>query len=1040
MERLKSIGELDRLRTSIVDKQDPNKTCVTICGGTGCSAFGSDELTQTFIAKIKKQGLEDTVDVKKTGCHGFCERGPVVVILPKEIFYQQMVPEDVPEVVSETLAKGTIVDRLLYEDPVSGRKYVYDYEVPFYKKQLRNVLADNGLIDPTKISDYIGRDGYQAMAKALTRMTPEEVIDAVETSGLSGRGGAGFPTGTKWRFARQSPGEEKYLICNADEGDPGAFMDRSVLEGNPHAVIEGMIISAYAIGAREGYIYVRAEYPLAVQHLHIALSQAEELGLLGKNMLGSGVDFTITIKEGAGAFVCGEETALIASVEGKRGMPRTRPPFPAQSGLGGKPSNINNVETFANVRLIILKGPTEYASLGTEGSKGTKIFSVTGRINNTGLVEVPMGVSLREIIYGIGGGIPKGRRFKAVQMGGPSGGCVPEKHLDLPVDYESLKSVGAMMGSGGMIVMDENICMVDIARFFLNFTQSESCGKCTPCRLGTRQMLEILTRITQGKGREGDIEMLLEIARAVKSSSLCGLGQTASNPVLSTIQYFRDEYEAHIKDKHCPGAVCEALVVSACQHTCPVGINVPKYVAAVAAGNYVGAAEIIRETNPFPAICGRICHHPCEIKCRRGELDEAVAIRSLKRFAADSYFNTLQKPPAPFPRTKHQKVAIVGAGPNGLTCAFYLARMGYPVTVFEALPVAGGMLMVGVPEFRLPKAVIQKEIEYIQHRGVEIQYNTPVNVNFTLEDIQNQGYEAIFIAAGAQKSQKIRVPGEDENLKGLFYGLSFLRDAKLEHKIEIKKRSVVVGGGNVAIDAARTLLRLGSEDVTIIYRRTKDEMPAIEEDIEETEQEGIKIQCLTAPVRILSSNGSVCGVECIRMKLGDYDESGRRRPVPIDGTEFTIETDIVIPAVGQAPDLSFLPQDSALERTKWETLQVNSNTLATNIPGIFAGGDFVTGPTFLVEAIAGGRRGAVAIDRYLRGDTSRIFFADEWEKVSPEEAEKVLEEVEEEKDRVIMPTAPPEARVKDFREIELGFSEEQAHEEARRCLRCDLEK
>jgi NADH-quinone oxidoreductase subunit F len=366
--------------------------------------------------------------------------------------------------------------------------------------------------------------------------------------------------------------------------------------------------------------------------------------------------------------------------------------------------------------------------------------------------------------------------------------------------------------------------------------------------------------------------------------------------------------------------------------------------------------------------------------------------------------------------------------------------MGYPVTVFEALPVAGGMLMVGVPEFRLPKAVIQKEIEYIQHRGVEIQYNTPVNVNFTLEDIQNQGYEAIFIAAGAQKSQKIRVPGEDENLKGLFYGLSFLRDAKLEHKIEIKKRSVVVGGGNVAIDAARTLLRLGSEDVTIIYRRTKDEMPAIEEDIEETEQEGIKIQCLTAPVRILSSNGSVCGVECIRMKLGDYDESGRRRPVPIDGTEFTIETDIVIPAVGQAPDLSFLPQDSALERTKWETLQVNSNTLATNIPGIFAGGDFVTGPTFLVEAIAGGRRGAVAIDRYLRGDTSRIFFADEWEKVSPEEAEKVLEEVEEEKDRVIMPIAPPEARVKDFREIELGFSEEQAHEEARRCLRCDLEK
>jgi NADH-quinone oxidoreductase subunit F len=665
---------------------------------------------------------------------------------------------------------------------------------------------------------------------------------------------------------------------------------------------------------------------------------------------------------------------------------------------------------------------------------------LAGKVNNTGLVEVPIGISIREIIFDIGGGIPKNRKFKAVQMGGPSGGCVPEKHLGLPVDYESLQSIGSIMGSGGMVVMDENNCMVEIARFFLNFTRTESCGKCTPCRLGTKQMLEILTRITQGRGRPGDIDMLMEIGDAVIQSALCGLGQTCPKPVLSTIAYFRDEYEAHIQDKKCTGAVCESLVISACQHTCPVGINVPKYVAAVAAGDYIEAAEIIREKNPFPAICGRICHHPCEAKCRRGELDESVAIRSIKRFAADKYFETVPESPPPFPKTKKQKIAIVGAGPNGLTCAFYLARMGYPVTVFEALPVGGGMLMVGVPEFRLPKAVIQKEIDYIQQRGVEIKYNTPINISFSLENIKSQGYDAIFIAAGAQKSQKIRIPGEDENLEGLVYGLSFLRDAKLERPVDIGRKVVVIGGGNVAIDAARTLLRLGAEDVSIIYRRTKEEMPATIEEVEEAEQEGIHVECLTAPVRILSTGGRVTAVECTRLKSGDYDESGRRRPVPVKGSEFVINTDMVVPAVGQAPDLSFLPQDSELERTKWETLQVDPNTLATNIPGIFAGGDFVTGPTTIIESIAAARRGAVAIDKYLRGDKTRVYFADEKEETPSESVAEALEEVVEEQNRVMMPTALPTERIKDFREIELGYSEEKAREESKRCLRCDLEK
>ncbi len=1032
-----SLRSLEKFRKRCARELMGPKQCIRICM-TGCKAYGAEEVKEELEREVRSRGLVKSVEIRETGCHGFCARAPVLAIDPLGVFYQEVTPADATNIIEYTIQRGEVLDDLLYEDPKTGQKIRITEEIPFYKFQNRRVLKNCGIIDPKRISHYIGSGGYAALSSVIRGKKPEEVINEVEQSGLRGRGGAGFPTGTKWRFASNAAGQPKYIVCNADEGDPGAFMDRAVLEGNPHSVIEGMIIAAYAIGARYGYIYVRGEYPIAVEHLKIAIGQARALGLLGERILRTSFSFDLELKEGAGAFVCGEETALIASIEGRRGMPRPRPPFPAQSGLDGKPTNINNVETFANIPLIIGHGASWYSSVGTEGSKGTKVFSLAGKVNNTGLVEVPIGMSIREIIYDIGGGIPKNRRFKAVQMGGPSGGCVPEKYLSLPVDYESLQSIGSIMGSGGMVVMDENNCMVEIARFFLDFTRSESCGKCSPCRLGTKQMLEILTRITQGKGRDGDIDLLVEIGESVIRSALCGLGQTCPKPVLSTIKYFRDEYEAHIKDRRCPGAVCEALVISACQHTCPVGVNVPHYIAAVGEGNFIKAAEIIRERNPFPAICGRICHHPCETKCRRGELDEPVAIRSLKRIAADKYFEQVTEPPPPFPKTKSQKIAVVGAGPTGLTCAFYLARMGYTVKVFEALPVGGGMLMVGVPEFRLPKAVIQKEIEYIQHRGVEIQYDTPVNINFTLEDIKNLGYDAIFIAAGAQKSQRIRIPGEDEGLRGLYFGLSFLRDAKLEREIEVGMRAVVVGGGNVAIDASRTLRRLGCEKVTIIYRREKEEMPATEEEIEEAEREGIIIETLTAPVRVLSRRGAVIGVECVRMRPGDYDESGRRIPVPIPASEFVIDVDMLIPAVGQAPDLSFLPPDSKLERTKWETLEVDSNTLATNISGIFAGGDFVTGPTYIIEAIAAGRRGAVAIDKYLSGDTTRVVFADKRER-APEPMEDALKDVAEMKPRVRMPTAPPEERVKDFREIELGFTEEEAFEEAKRCLRCDLE-
>ncbi len=558
MGKIRTVDELNSLRQSIIQETDPNKSCVRICM-TGCRAYGAEEIRDAFNEEISRRGLEDKVEIRETGCHGFCARAPVIVIDPQDIFYQQLTAGDVADIVGKTLVKGDIVDRLVYVDPMTGEKIPFAHDVPFYKGQTKNVLRKCGIIDPTNPSHYIACDGYAALSKVLITMSPEQVIETVERSGLRGRGGAGFPTGRKWRLVRSAAGDTKYVVCNGDEGDPGAFMDRAVLEGDPHSVLEGMLIAAYAIGAKVGYIYVRAEYPIAVEHLKIAISQAEELGFLGKNILDSEFGFEIRIKEGAGAFVCGEETALLMSIEGERGMPRPRPPFPAQSGLWGKPTNINNVETYANITSIILNGADWYSKMGTETSKGTKIFSLAGKINNTGLVEVPIGIPMRKVVFDIGGGIPNGRKFKAVQMGGPSGGCVPEEHLDLPIDYGSLEAIGSIMGSGGMIVIDEDTCAVDVARYFLSFTQAESCGKCTPCRLGTKVMLDTLTRITQGEGSEGDIALLESLGEQVRDTSLCGLGRTCPNPVLTTIRYFRDEYEAHIKEKRCPAVVCDAL-------------------------------------------------------------------------------------------------------------------------------------------------------------------------------------------------------------------------------------------------------------------------------------------------------------------------------------------------------------------------------------------------------------------------------------------------------------------------------------------------
>ena len=595
MNKILSFGELQKLNKklkpllklrsnnntdTICDENITWKKEILICGGTGCKASRSDKILLNLNEEIEKAGLSNDIKVSMTGCFGFCEKGPIIKIAPDDIFYVKVTPEDVEEIVKEHLVKGTIIERLLFEEPTLKKKVTRQDDMSFYKKQNRIALRNCGLINPEKIEEYIAADGYLALGTVLTTMTPDAVIQNMIDSGLRGRGGGGFSTGQKWMFTKRSTATQKYIICNADEGDPGAFMDRSILEGDPNTVLESMAIAGYAIGASKGYIYIRAEYPLAIHRLKIAIDEARELGLIGTDIMGTGFDFDVELKYGAGAFVCGEETALIHSIEGKRGEPTIKPPFPAVKGLWEKPTCVNNVETYANIPPIILNGPTWYSAIGTKTSKGTKVFALAGKINNVGLVEVPMGTTLREIIFDIGGGIQNGRKFKAVQTGGPSGGCITTENLDIAIDYESLNSIGSMMGSGGMIVLDEDNCMVDIAKFYLEFTVEESCGKCSPCRIGNKRLLEILTRITEGKGTEQDLADLKELGETIKDTSLCGLGQTAPNPVLSTMKYFMDEYEAHIIEKRCPAGVCKSLLkyyitdkcigCTKCSRVCPV--------------------------------------------------------------------------------------------------------------------------------------------------------------------------------------------------------------------------------------------------------------------------------------------------------------------------------------------------------------------------------------------------------------------------------------------------------------------------------------
>ncbi|HQJ26441.1 MAG TPA: NADH-quinone oxidoreductase subunit NuoF [Thermoleophilia bacterium] len=1005
-----------------------------ICTGGGCIASGALDVSKAVREEIEARGLAGEIDVVETGCLGPCVQGPVALVYPDGVFYQNIKVDDVPELVEEHLLKGRVVERLVSHAPGTDRTQAEMDDIPFFNRQVKIVLRNSGIIDPLKIDEYIAREGYQALAKVLTEMTPEQVVQEILDSGLRGRGGAGFPTGMKWRFAQQQDNDVKYILCNADEGDPGAFMDRSVLEGDPHSLIEGMTIGAFAIGAHQGYVYVRAEYPLAVERLEHALGQARDYGLLGKDIMGSGFDFDLEIRMGSGAFVCGEETALMTSIEGNRGEPRPRPPFPAVSGLWGKPSVLNNVETFANIAPIILKGAAWFASTGTESSAGTKVFALGGNVQHTGLVEVPIGMQLGELVYEVGGGIPNGKSFKAAQLGGPSGGCIPKEHLNVPVDYATLQELGAIMGSGGVIVMDEDTCMVDIARFFLEFTQEESCGKCTPCRVGTKRMLEIVERICNGEGEEGDIERLIALGETISQTALCGLGQTAPNPVLSTIRHFRHEYEAHIKDKYCEAGVCATMFKSPCSNACPASVNIPGFVSLVGEQRYDEALKMHRERNPLASICARVCFHPCESKCMRSSLDGALAIRHVKRFMVEQE----KEPQLPEIRESAEnaarKVAVIGSGPAGLSAAYFLCRLGYKPVVFEAEPKAGGMLVQAIPAYRLPRQELEREVKMIESMGAAFEYGKALGRDFTLQDLRDEGYEAVFVAVGAPQGTGIGVPGEDG--PGVYDGLSFLKEYNIHEKGEVGKNVAVIGGGNAAIDAARTALRLGAESVKILYRRTRAQMPAWGEEVNAADLEGIDILTLVAPEEILrDADGNVTGVRCREMVLGDYDRSGRRRPVAGRNPDFVVEADTVIAAIGQKLDAPAILDGTPVELNRWGYLAADPNTGQTSVDWVFTGGDAATGPSSVVEAIGAGEKAAAAIDQFLTG-ANHAFWRRDIEPPTffdPDADPKPV-------DRHQVEELAVGARVTNFDEVELSWAAEVALAEARRCLRCDYGK
>jgi NADH-quinone oxidoreductase subunit F len=1046
MPRILDIGSFNAVRESGLAKLMPAIPRLTVGMGTCGRGNGAEEVYHALNEAIGRSGQD--VLLTGVGCFGSCFQEPLVgVRLPGNplVILHRVHANDAVRILegisSQRLPADLIYCKIEEWDHITAQvKYGQGYpeitpwnDIPFFKGQKKIVLRNCGLINPSDIEEYIGVGGYQALYKVLIDGRGESVIEQIKAARLRGRGGAGFLTGNKWDYLAKAKADTKYMVCNADEGDPGAYMNRNEIEGDPHALLEGMIIGAYVTGATEGIVYVRAEYPLAVSRLNRAIDQAREYGLLGANILDRGFNFNIELVQGAGAFVCGEETALIASLQGFAGRPHPRPPYPAQKGLWGKPTNINNVETWFNVAPIVARGPAWFAETGSVKSPGTKVISLVGKVQNTGLVEMPLGTPLRTYIYDIGEGVVAGRRVKAVQTGGPSGGCIPVEMLDTPVDYESLAQLGSIMGSGGMVVLDEDNCMVDVARYFVEFTHSESCGKCVPCRVGLNKALRILNSITEGSGTTDHLRLLDELGRMIRECSLCGLGQSAPNPVLTTLRHFRDEYEDHIVAKRCRAGVCQELALSPCENSCPLRMNIPRFLELYQEGRLEDAFESVILDNPLPASTGRVCQHPCDNRCRRQSFDEVVNMREVHRYLADAIYQTKRFEPmlkrivarrlAP---TGH-KVAVAGAGPTGLTAAFYLAMLGHEVTIFEERSEAGGMLRFAIPEYRLPKSVLRRELDLIEGVGVKMEFNVRVGFDLPLNELASR-YDAVFLSIGTWKESWLYLPGTE--LKGVYPALPFLESGARQEQVKKGARVAIIGGGNAAIDSARSVQRMGA-NATILYRRERKDMPAIDEEIQAAEEEGVKIVFLAAPHRILGdAAGNVKAIEIVTTRLGEYDKSGRRRPIPTDEVQ-RFDCDSVILAVGETFDMDFC-KASGLELKEEGTIVVDRFTLETSRPGFYAGGDVITGASNVSNAMGGGKQAARKIDERLMGEQrwERLFPEFEYSRQAPGEPSLSR--------RHTGHSLLAKIRVRSQEEVVAGLTSEEALEEARRCLRCDL--
>ncbi len=1024
----------------------PARPRIAVGMGTCGSGNGAESVYHAFADAINNRGLG--ISLVRTGCFGFCAAEPLVnILIPGKplVILQRVQPNDVAAILDDLNAGRVPAELALCRieewDHITGHiKFGAGFpeiplwnEVPFFQGQKKIVLRNCGLIAPDDIEEYFAVGGYQALYKVLIDSNPDQVIEQIKAAKLRGRGGAGYQTGIKWEFMRKARAGKKYIICNADEGDPGAYMNRNEIESDPHALIEGMVIGAYVMGAEEGIVYVRAEYPLAVHRLSRAIEEAKECGILGDNILGRGFHFHLSMVEGAGAFVCGEETALIRSLEGKAGRPTPRPPYPAESGLFGCPTNINNVETWYNVAPIVLKGPAWFTEIGSPKSPGTKVFSLVGKIQSTGLVEMPLGTPLKTFVYDIGGGGVNGRTIKSVQTGGPSGGCIPHEMFDTAVDYESLSQIGSIMGSGGMVVMDEDNCMVDVARYFIEFTHSESCGKCVPCRVGLDKSLHYLNKLSHGQASQSDIAALDELARMIRDTSLCGLGQSAPNPVLTSLRHFRHEFDDHILAHRCRAGVCEDLALSPCENSCPLHMNIPRFLQLLKEDRLDEAFESIAIDNPLPASTGRVCQHPCDNRCRRAGTDESVNMREVHRFVADTIYNSdryealktkivSQRQP-----DSGKKIGVVGAGPTGIACAYYCALAGHDVTMYDSNPLPGGMLRYALPEYRLPKSVLDKELELVERMGVKFQGNTRVPQDLSLNELDAL-YDAVFLAIGTWKESWVYLPGTE--LKGVYPALPLLEKVSKNEPVELGARVAVIGGGNAAIDSARTALRLGAK-VTIIYRRERKDMPAIPEETEAAEEEGAQIVFLATPHRIVGDGaGKVQAVEVVKTRLGEYDASGRRRPIPTHDI-LRFDCDSIILAVGETVDADFA-RASGLKIKENALIEVDRYTLETSRSKFYAGGDLITGASNVSNAMGYGKKAARNIDERLMGmhRWELLFPMFEYDQTPPTHAS--------ESHRHHVTELPAAVRASTFEEATHGLSAVEAMEESCRCLRCDL--